>query len=216
MRLMRPVVVAAALLSAVVLTAPSDAAPVYKAKSLSITDASGDGNAINDQGLGVTDSSAPAAGVDGYDIIKLDYLGTGKMIKKGRVYLPNCTGFTVKLTFKGAIGPQAIIRVTGVGTVNDARWWLQYDGTKTTIRYGHTSSDVTGSTDVTATLTTPAKVDGATLTFTVLEADVKATDEKLQKLTLSAVGASVRTTTGVVTAPQWDAIPEGSASFKAC
>lgn len=216
MRLVRPVVCVAALASAIALTAPSDAAPAYKAKTLSISDAAGDGNALNDQGLGLADESLPAAGYDGYDIVKLDYKGTGKVVKKGRVFVSQCTGFTVAMTFKAAPGPQSIIRVTGVGVVNDALWWLQYDGTKTTLRYGHTDDSPTGSTSATVDLKTPAKVEGSTITWTVLESDVKGSGEKLQKLSLSGVGASVRTTTGVVTAPQWDAIPEGDASFKAC
>lgn len=217
MRPVRPAVCVAALASAIAFTAPSDAAPAYKAKSLSIADASGDANGLNDQGFGLADDSVAAAGYDPYDIVKLGYKSTGTMVKKGRTYVARCTGFTVTLTFKAAPGPQSIIRVTGVGPVNDALWWLQYDGTKTTLRFGHTDdAEPTGSTDDSVDLTKPAKIVGSSITWTVLESDVKASGEKLLKFAATGVGASVRTTTGVVTAPQWDAIPEGDASFKPC
>ena len=216
MRMLRPVVAVAALGVAIGLTAPSDAAPIYKAKTLTVTDDKGDANAINDQGLGLNDSSVAAVGYDGYDILKVDYKGMGTMVKKGRIYIPTCTGFTVTMTFGAALGPAAIVRATGVGVINDALWWLQWDGSAATIRYGHSSSDVTGSTDDSYTLSTPAKISGSSITWTVLEKDLKATGEKLQKFAISGIGASVRTSTGVVTAPQWDAIPEGDATFKAC
>ena len=221
MKLVRPVLCLALASAVITLSAPSDAAPAYKAKTLSIADVSGDANGLNDQGLGLADANVPAAGVDGYDILKLDYKGTGVMVKKGRIYVPRCTGFTVKMTFAAAPGPQSVIRVTGIGTVNDALWWLQYTGTATTLRYGHSSDDVTGSTDDTIDLKTPAKVEGSSITWTVLESDVKATGEKLLKFTASGIGASVRTNgsvpgVGGVTVPQWDAIPEGDASFKSC
>lgn len=218
MKLVRPALAVAAAGSLLALAVPSQAAtPAYKPKTLALTDDAGDGNGLNDQGLGLSDQNAPAAGYDGFDIVKLEYAGTGTMIKKGRVYLPQCTGFTVKMTFAGAVGPQTIIRVTGVGVNNDARWWIQQEGTASTIRYGHSdAAEATGSTDDQIALSTPAKVDGNTITWTVKEADVKATGEILQKFSVSGVGASVRLTTGVVTAPQWDAIPEGDALFKAC
>ncbi|MDP9183462.1 MAG: hypothetical protein M3P04_11880 [Actinomycetota bacterium] len=221
MRFTRPAICVVAVASAIALTAPSDAAPTYKAKTLALADDKGDANGLNDQGLGLSDSSLPAAGYDGYDIVKLDYKGTGTMTKKGRIYVPKCTGFTVKMTFAAAPGPQSVIRVTGTGVVNDALWWLQYNGTRTTLRYGHSSDDVTGSTDDTIDLKTPAKVEGSSITWTVLESDVKASGEKLLKFTAAGIGASVRTNASVpgvggATVPQWDAIPEGDASFKAC
>jgi hypothetical protein len=216
MRLYRPALAVAVIASAFAFVMPSDAAPVYQGKSFHLADAKGDGNGINDQGEGLSAASAPVGGYDGYDILGVDYKGMGTMVKKGRIYFPQCTGFTVTMTFGAALGPSAIIRTTGVGVVNDALWWLQYDGKATTLRYGHKSADVTGSTDDTIALKTPAKVSGATVTWTVLESDLKATGEKLSKFSVSGMGATVRTNTGVVTAPQWDEIPNGDAFFKAC
>jgi len=218
MKLVRPAVCVATLGALVALAVPSQAAPpAYKGKTLSVADDTGDGNGLNDQGLGLADTSVPAVGYDGYDIVKVDYLGTGTMTKKGRRFIPKCTGFTVSMTFAAAPGPQSIIRVTGSGTVQDALWWIQLEGTEGSIRYGHTdSAEPTGSTDDTVVLSTPVKIDGSTITWTVTENDVKATGETLQKLRINGIGASVRTTTGVVTAPQWDAIPEGDLSFKPC
>ena len=215
MRLIRPALAVAGLATAFAFAVPSDAAPAYKAKSFHLADAKGDGNSLNDQGLGLNDSSVAAAGVDGYDILGVDYKGTGKMVKRGRVYIPQCTGFTVTMTFGAAPGPSSIIRATGTGVANDLLWWLQYDGKATTLRYGHDDGSVTG-TDDSIDLKTPAKVAGSSITWTVLESDVKATGEKLQKFSVSGIGASVRTNTGVVTAPQWDSIPEGDSSYKAC
>ena len=214
MRLIRPALAVTLVASAFAFALPSDAAPAYKAKSFHLADAKGDGNSLNDQGLGLNDSSVAAAGVDGYDILGVDYKGTGTMVKKGRVYIPQCTGFTVTMTFAAAPGPSSIIRATGTGVANDLLWWLQY-GKASTLRYGHDDGSPTG-TDDSIDLKTPVKVSGSKITWTVLESDVKATGEKLQKLTVSGIGASVRTNTGVVTAPQWDAIPEGDSAFKAC
>lgn len=217
MRFVRPALCLAAAASVLAFVVPSDAAPAYKSKTLTVADDTGDANAVNDQGLGLTDGSAPAVGYDGYDIVKLAYKSTGVMVKRGRLYVPRCTGFTVTMALAAAPGPQAIYRVTGVGVNQDALWWLQYDGKEATLRYGHADSgEVTGSTDDSITLKTPIKIAEGNMTWTVLESDVKATDEKLSKLRVSGIGASIRTTTGVVTVPQWDAIPEGDASFKPC
>ena len=215
MRLIRPAVCIAAIASVVALTAPSDAAPAYKPKTLVLTDDAGDGNGLNGQGFADAGSQATPVQAAGTDIVKVAYASTGFMQKKGRIYVPKCTGFTVKLTLGGAPMDQTIYRITGTGVQQDGLWWVQYSGGKATLRYG-TADEAANLADHQIDLTTPAKVDGSTVTFTVLESDVKATGENLSKFRISTPGAHDRADLVAVTVPEWDELADSSSSFKPC
>jgi hypothetical protein len=65
-------------------------------------------------------------------------------------------------------------------------------------------------------LTTPAKVDGSTVLFTVLEKDLKATGEKLTSFRMTAPGAHDRADLVAVTVPEWDEVADYEGEFKPC
>jgi hypothetical protein len=215
MRLLRPAVAVAALGVAVGLVVPSDAAPAYKPKTLVLTDDAGDGNGLNGQGL-VDFGSVPTPVQNAAtDITKVEYAGTGVMVKRGRIYVPTCTGFTVKLTLGAAPDATTIYRLTGNGVINDGLWWIQYSAGEATIRYG-TSEEAGNLADHQIALSTPAKVVGSVVTFTVLEKDLKATGEKLQKFSISTPGAHDRADLVAVTVPEWDSVADHEGAFKPC
>ena len=215
MRLIRPAVCVAALASFIALTAPSDAAPAYKSKKLVLTDDTGDGNGLNGQGLEDVGSVPTPVQVDGVDITKVEFSSTGFMAKRGRIYVPQCTGFTVKLTLAGAPMGNTIYRITGSGVNNDGTWWIVYSGGEAQIRYS-TSAEDGNLVSHYLPLTTPAKVVGSTVLFTVLEKDVKATGEKLAKFRITAPGAHDRADLMAVTVPEWDRLADYEGDFKPC
>jgi hypothetical protein len=215
MRLIRPAVCLAALGVAAGLIAPSDAAPVYKAKKLVLADAAGDGNGLNGQGLEDVGSVSTPVQNAPFDITKVEYTGTGKMVKKGRIYVPTCTGFTITMTLGAAPDANTIYRITGNGVANDGLWWIQYNGGKATIRYG-TEDEASNLADHQIDLSTPAKITGSVVTFTVLEKDLKATGEKLLKFSISAPGAHDRADLVALTVPEWDSVDDYDGVFKPC
>ena len=230
MRLVRPVLclATAGALALVVVPAGAAAPPKYAPKTFGYADVANDANGLNDQGLVtiVTDSgpSNVAGGQPNaaFDITKVDYASTGTMVKKGKKFFPQCTGFTVTVTLGAAPATsQAVYRVLGTSPVNDLHWWLEYADGAADLRYGHTdSSQATGGTDDSVALTTPVKVGANSLTFTITEKDVKASGDKLQALKLSGLSAEVRSVADLVavtaTVPKWDDTPVTDGPFKVC
>jgi hypothetical protein len=95
-----------AALAVAALALPSHAATARP----QITDATGDGNAINDQGLGVArvpEQKTPSE-YSGGDIKSVVFKTI--LVKKGKRMVPN--GFTVTMNLAGAPGPQTDYRIT--------------------------------------------------------------------------------------------------------
>lgn len=205
---------------ALLLGVPAHAAvPTYKPKKLTLTDQAGDGNALNGQGNADFGSVATPVQAAGTDILKVEYASTGTMVKKGKTYVPSCTGFTVKVTLADAPMSNTIFRLTGVGFANDGLWWIQYDGSATTIRYG-TQDESDNLNDHQTDLITPVKISGSTMTFTVKQADIKGTGEKLSTFRIGQPGAHDRAAltfqgTGA-TVPQWDQVADNPGVYKPC
>jgi hypothetical protein len=215
MRLFRPAVCVAAIASVVALSAPSDAAPAFKPKTLVLTDTAGDGNGLNGQGFADAGSQATPAQAAGTDMVKVEYASTGYMLKKGRIFVPKCTGFTIKMTLSAAPMAQTIYRITGTGVNEDGLWWIQYSGGVATLRYG-TADEASNLADHQINLTTPAKVDGSSVLFTILETDVKASGENLAKFKITAPGAHDRADLVALTVPEWDEVKDYDGTYKPC
>ena len=198
-RLLRPAA-GVALAAAAVLSMSASAAT----KPLVLTDAKGDAT-LADQGTG-TFGHTPGPSQDSKDFVSLTLAPLpGK----------KCTGYTAVVELAGAPSSNTVYRVLGSTAVNTSLFWLQYDnnpiaGTTSRLRY----NDGSGAKFV--DLTTPAKVDGSKITFTVLEKDVKAANEKLASLKIELPGADVRTSTGVATVPSYDVLENEDKSFKVC
>lgn len=205
MKLVRPVL---ALTSGLALALGSTASfAAAKPAVLNLTDPAGDANALNGQG-GVTGdpfngTGTPVGSQADKDIVSEVFTST--YAKKA------CTGFTVDLTFTGTPGTNTNFRVLGTGPVNTSTWWLTYNGTRSYIRYS-------AGTAASADLATPVVVKDKTVTFTVLEADLKATGESLKSFVLTGPGADIRTLVpgAGVTLPMWDTLPESDKTFKPC
>ena len=105
-------------LLAVVGTGASAAPAPFKA--VAITDAAGDGNALNGQGLTDAPSTATPANYSGGDIVGISWVTNGTKAK------PN--GFTVTMTLSAAPGPSTIFRVT-TATAECSTFWLNYSAT---------------------------------------------------------------------------------------
>jgi hypothetical protein len=197
-RLLRPAT-GLALVSAAVLSLSASAAT----KPLVLTDAKGDAF-LNDQGTG-TFGSASGPSQDSKDIVSLTLAPLpGKA----------CTGYTAVVELAGAPSSNTVYRVLGTTAKNTSLFWLQYDnnpvnGTRTLLRF----SDGTSQT---VPLSTPAKVDGGKIIFTVLDKDAKAAGEKLASLKINAPGVDVRTSTGALTVPSYDTLDNEDKSFKVC
>jgi hypothetical protein len=160
-----------AALSAVALGAvtglPAHAAAPFK--TTAITDASGDGNGLNGQGLvdGAPATSTPSD-YSGGDIVSIAWTTLGTVKKP--------TGFKVVMTLAGAPSPATIYRVT-TSTKDCSTFWLTYtvfpDGpTKGSLQHncpGFTSTSTTGGTESDAL--TPV-VKGSTITWTVTGSDL--------------------------------------------
>ena len=199
-RLLRPAL-GLALASAAVLAASAGAAP----KPLVLKDAAGDANALNGQGI-LDNAGSPGPGSQaGKDILSVTLASIpGK----------TCTGYTVAVQLAAAPTTNTIYRVLGTTAKNSSLFWLQYDnnpvgGTTSRLRY----SD--GTTRI-VDLTKPAVVKGSTITFTVIEKDLKAAGEKLSALTVLGPGVDVRSSTGVLTVPSWDVVEDEAKTFKPC
>ena len=185
------------------------------AKKLALTDAAGDANAVNDQGLlGAFDGTSGPGSQPSKDIVGLKYAST--LVKKGRV--TTCTGFTVTLMLAAA--PDAsgtLYRIDGKGVTDASLWWLQYDGATTKVRW----DDGTGTNPLSsgsAELVNPAVVSGSTITFKITDADLKASNERPKGFVISAPGADIRTVIpSAATVPQWDILPtDDDKTFKPC
>jgi hypothetical protein len=197
-RLIRPAA-ALALTSAAVLSLSASAAT----KPLVLTDPKGDAF-LSDQGTG-TFGSAPGPSQDSKDVVSLTMAPLpGKA----------CTGYTAVVELAGAPSNNTVYRVLGTTAKNTSLFWLQYDnnpagGTTSRLRF----SDGTSSS---VDLSTPAKVDGSKIIFTVLEKDVKAAGEKLASLKIDLPAVDIRTSTGVVTVPSYDSLDNEDKSFRVC
>lgn len=215
-RLARPALLLA-LAAGAALALPASAAPNA---TVVLTDQAGDANGLNDQGLagaGPEGTAGPSQAQ--YDVVKLtvDNLGTTttKKVGKKTVSTFTCTGYTATIELSGPpAASNTLYRVLGKGAVNTSLFWLQYQnnpvsGTTTTLRH----SD---GTSVTTPLSTPAKVEGNKVIFTVLLSDVKAAGEKGAGTPISALGVDVRTSSGAATAPMWDQLRPGDTGFTIC
>ena len=197
-RLLRPAA-GVALLSAAVLSLSASAATA----PLVLTDPKGDAF-LTDQSTG-TFGSVPGPSQDSKDVVSLTMAPLpGKA----------CTGYTAVVELAGAPSSNTVYRVLGTTVKNTAIFWLQYDnnpvnGTRTQLRF----SDGTSQS---VALSTPAKVAGNKITFTVLDKDVKAAGEKLATLKIDAPGVDIRTSTGAATVPGHDALDNEEKSFKVC
>ena len=197
-RLLRPAA-GLALLSAVALSLSASAAT----KPLVLTDPKGDAS-LTDQGTG-TFGRAPGPSQDSKDVVSLTMAPlAGK----------KCTGYTVVVELAGAPSGNTVYRVLGTTAKNTSLFWLQYDnnpvnGTRTQLRFSDGTSRAIA-------LSTPAKVDGSKITFTVLEKDVKEAGEKLATLKVDAPGVDIRSSTGVATVPSYDTLENEDKSFKVC
>lgn len=176
--------------------------------TLKIKDAVGDANAFNDQGSGELPAPNPGVGSQaGKDIVDITYA----TLKKGG----KCVGFTATLKLSGPAEANTLYRLRGKGTFNTNLWWLQYDGDRTTVRWSSDPNEPLASGS--GGLKSPAVVAGSTITWKVVESDLKMSGEKLAAFVLSGPGSDIRTSTPAVTAPQWDALPVDPAkSFKPC
>lgn len=197
-RLLRPAT-GAALIGVAALSLSASAAT----KPLVLTDPKGDAF-LTDQGTG-TFGSLPGPSQDSKDVISLTLAPLpGKA----------CTGYTAVVELAGAPSSNTVYRVLGTTAKNTSLFWLQYDnnpvnGTRTQLRF----SDGTSQSVL---LSTPAKVDGSKITFTVLEKDVKAAGESLSSLKIETPGVDVRTSTGAATVPSYDTLDNEDKSFKVC
>lgn len=193
--------------------AATSAAP--KPKTLDLADPASDANAINAEGAAtgcagpacVDGTATPVGSQDSKDIVKMSLASTFAKVGKTSV----CNGFTITMTFTGAPDTTTNYRMLATSDIDTAAWWVQYNGTKTTLRYSN-------GTATTVDLAKPAVVKDKTITFTVTEADIKASGETLKSLNLSSIGADIRTSvnSGTLTVPMWDQIPAGDGSYKPC
>lgn len=199
----------AVALAAAGLLAAASMAGAAPAKPLVLTDQAGDANGVNGQGL-VTEGPEGTAGGPSqaqYDIKSVTFAP----LTKGKT----CLGYTATMELTGPASlTNTLYRIQGVGSVNTALFWLQFQnnpvgGTSTTIRHSSGTSTTTG-------LSKAAVVQGNKITWTVTKKDLKATGEKETGTVISALGADVRTSTGVVTVPMWDQIPNGDKSITVC
>jgi hypothetical protein len=200
-RRLRPVL-AVAVAGAVSLAVSASAASA----PLVLTDAKGDANGVNGQGVADQNGQPGPGSQDGKDILGLTLTPTGG--KK-------CTGYTAVVELAAAPTSNTHYRVLGTTAKNTSLFWLQYDnnplaGTTSVLRYND------GSGAKVVDLSTPVKVAGSKLTFTVTAKDLKAAGEKLAGLAVLAPGVDVRTSTGRATVPSWDVLPESDKSFKPC
>ena len=201
-------VVAAA--ATVALAAGATAAP----NTITLTDIKGDANAVNGQGLepGMGNNAGPAQRNE-LDIVSVSLASTGvtTTVKKKKVF--TCTGFTATMELSAPAGANASYRILGTGVLNATQFWLQYStaatGTTTTMRHNDGAAKTTA-------LKTPAKLEGNKIVFTVTEADLKATGEKLAEFKMGSLGADTRTATAA-TVPAWDTMDEDETkSFSPC
>ena len=166
--LIRTAAVAAAAL-ATVSVSPSHAATA-KFKATSITDAAGDGNGLNGQGLEDTPSQSTPSDYSGGDIVSIDWTTTGTAKKP--------TGFQVVMKLSGAPSPGTIYRVT-TATADCTTFWLTYtvfaDGpTSGSLQHNCPGFTATGTTAAVPLLSktesdplTTVAVNGSTITWTV-------------------------------------------------
>lgn len=215
MRIIRPALCLAAVACGAALVVPSQAAPVFKPKTLTLTDAAGDGNGLNGQGFVDAGSHPTPVQNAATDMLKVEYASTGFMQKKGRTYVRRCTGFTIKMVLSAAPDAGTIYRITGNGVVNDGLWWIQYSGGEATLRYG-TAEESDNLEDHEVPLKTPAKVTGSTVLFTILEADLKGSGEKLSSFRITTPGAHDRADLVLLTVPAWDEVADSESDFKPC
>ena len=202
---LRPAAVLAAAGLLVLAVGASAATPA----ALTLTDAKGDGNGVNDAGTGSGLEGAPGPGSrDGVDVVSLTLANT--VVGKGKK--ASCNGFTATLGLSGPPEGNTLYRVDGTGVVNAGRFWLKYNnnpvsGTTTTLQI---ESAAVSTLDL-----APAKVAGNKITFIVTAKDIKASGEK-PGFTYSTPSVDVRGSSGAVFAPVWDQLLNDSKSFKTC
>jgi hypothetical protein len=179
--------------------------------TLVIGDPAGDANAANNQNLvhddhvpeGVTTPASMAA----YDVRALTLAPRGR-----------CAGFTATIGLAGPPGGTAVLYRVKASTRRLHILWLEYgvrpgEAPTTTMVYSDPSAGIGQSVVV---LATPARVEGATVTFTVSAAELARTREPLRGAVLASLSVDVRTATQAVTAPQWDQLLGGTRTWRPC
>ncbi|HVE64831.1 MAG TPA: hypothetical protein VNB94_13660 [Mycobacteriales bacterium] len=202
----------AAVASASVFSTSAGAAPTI----LTLTDVRGDANAINGQSArpGMGNRSGPVQKADS-DIVSLTLARTGTTKRVDGKKIFTCTGFTATMELAAPAGDNSNYRVAGVGVVNSFVFWLRYQsdpfGTKSYITYGDGDSPARG-----LSLKNPAQLIDNKIIFSVTEADLTATGEKLTSFRMSQIGADTRTSARLAV-PAWDELDQDhSRSFKPC
>ena len=197
--------------------APPAAAP----RPLTFADASGDANAINDNG---DHDTAPIEGVPtgpasiaSNDITSLTIAATGSMATRraGRrsVRYFQCTGFTATITLAAPPGNETtfyrvITRRVPWATDEDEHFNLQYrhalgaDTPETLLRYVKVDK-IKGRSTATLPLRPPT-VSGNKITFVVTAADIAKTGERLGALDLTRIEANVSSAVDRFNVPIWD------------
>jgi len=196
------------------------AVPVYPARTLTLTDQKGDANGLNGQSLHDIGSYPTPVQNDGADLLKVEYVSTGSMVKNGKRHVPLCTGFTAKVTLAAPPAANTFYRLIGTAAENDGQWWLQYDGTRSTLRYS-TIEEASVNDVHLVDLIRPVKVVGSTFTFTVTDGDMKASGEQLARFRINTPRAHSRARIGTapgsyLTPVQWDEVKPHQGVFKPC
>lgn len=209
----RTLLLAATLASGALLVGPASAAPPVQ---LVIPDPANDANALNGQQVGggpLDGNATPVGSQPEKDFTKITL--APMTVKKGKKI--SCTGFTATVTLSApaATDGLTIYRITGVTPTNKRAFWLVFDGTSTDMAHG-TDPGTTGSSTYTP-LKRPAKLVGNTLTFTVLESDLKAADETVAGFRWTGLGAHSRSSLVVATVPMWDkVVVPATTAFSLC
>jgi hypothetical protein len=187
---------------------------------LVVEDATGDANAVNDQGLGQalgqgSAGTATPAQLASADLVKATVANTwaGK----------RCTGFTVTMELADDVDPSAplIYRLMGHTTRNNGVFQVYLDnspaGGGSVLRYGAEEEGETfflETDDNSVPLATPAEVKGRTITFRVSDREIAAIGDKPGNK-LYDVELDVRASNGRSFAPLIDATGTDS-SFTIC
>lgn len=205
---LRPLV-ALGLAGGTALALSASAAPA----GLVLTDAAGDANALNGQGVvgGAPSTATSPVSYDGLDFTKVTLANT--LTGKGKKV--TCSGFTITMEFNGPVDTSdpAIYRLRGTTTANDGIFQLYLNdgpaGGGTEVRFG------AGAEDNTVALAHPAKVDGNKVVLTITTADMKGFGDKPKDM-IKDIQMDTRVSSGVSFVPQVDEIDATDKTFTMC
>ncbi len=224
MRLTRPAL-AVTLVLAVAASSPAFAAAAKKPAPpvpVKITDPAGDGNALNDQGLGlpVPSASTPVQ-VAGADVTAISWTTLAKLttVRGKKVYVP--TGLQVKMTLSAAPQANVIFRVTA--SAGDCSiFWFNYSkfvdgGTSATLQHdcpGFVKKNAASSSE--SVPVDSIVTDANSITWTVKSKSIPSSVKVGTKLT--EVGGQSRfyagtSATGGATVPSLDEVNGGDTVY---